>query len=230
MAVKLWYIPKGKRKFGLLYTFVGHTDLVTCVDICSEYSMIASGSQDGSVCLWDYRCKRLLRILDTSEGSLLSVSIGHINGHIVTLTSKELRCYCINGELVSCFRFDCGRLSADMAMPAIAIAVPSGDWQNGVVAVTGHVDGQFFLWKISTGRKRKFVVCISPTKIHRAEISSLRLLSTVPYIKARDIVTKSFAESRSMDLFVGDVDGFVSRWSPQKLDQFQSSELLNVLN
>jgi len=231
MSVRVWQISKGynKRKLIHICSFAGHTDIVSCVDICSEYALIVSGSVNGAVCMWDYRTKRMIRILDPHLGCLLSVSIGHISGQIVTLTSSELRLYCLNGELVSCFSFRGDGILLDMKVPTIAISVPCADWQNGVVAVTGHSNGQFFLWKVSNGQKRKFSVCISPTKTHRCEITSLRLCSTSSS-KHKGIVSKSFNDSRSMDLFVGDSDGFVSRWSPQKLDQFQSTELLNVLN
>lgn len=143
----------------------------------------------------------------------------------MTLTLLELRLYCVNGELVSSCRFD-----MSMATPSVAIAVPSADWQNGVVAVTGHTDGQFFLWKVSNDQRRDFVVCISPTKVHRSELTCLRLCSTQQFSRTKDIVAKAFDDSRCMDLFCGDVDGYVSRWSPQKLDQFQNSELMNILN
>jgi len=154
-----------------------------------------------------------------------------------------------------------------------------------VVAVTGHDEGQFYLWRLKDSDppaadsegdlgsvplsfglmrhkthsavidydvntpedinnagsaavggqtngprlSRQLYVSYTPTKTHRAHITALRLCSTSTTVKGRDMVAKSFDDSRALDLLVGDADGYVSRWSPSKLDQLPHSDLQGIV-
>ena len=76
---------------------------------------------------------------------------------------------------------------------------------------------------------RELYIATVPVKIHKANITTLKLCSTVSG-KGKDTVAKYVEESRSLELLVGDADGFVSRWAPLKLDTLTSSDLMQVLS
>jgi WD40 repeat protein len=217
----------------------------------TEFNLIVSGGTDRTVCVWDFRTKRLVRMLNGHCGPLLAVSVGPLSGFIATLTETQLRLFNINGELLSFvdfFDMFCEPNSIHsvhgMCPPTAILTTPCADWQDGVVIVTGHSDGQFYLWRlrdvvsesktqltsIHEPNIRQLFVSFTPSKTHRSSITVLKLHSTVSPMKSkhRDMVVKSFDESRSLDLFVGDADGFVSRWSPYKLDQLQHSDLQSI--
>jgi WD40 repeat protein len=236
------------RRLKHVCTFAGHNGCVKCIDMNTEFNLIVSGGIDRTVCVWDYRTKRLVRMLNGHRGPLIAVSIGPLSGFIATLTETQLRLFNINGETLSFVDFSdvlClnGSISSvhGLCPPSAILVTPCADWQDGVVIVTGHNDGQFYLWRLrdvvsdSTALLieptiRQLFVSFTPTKTHRSSITVLKLHSTVSLTKSkqRDMVVKSFDESRSLDLFVGDADGFVSRWSPCKLDQLQHSDLQNI--
>jgi len=69
-----------------------------------------------------------------------------------------------------------------------------------------------------------------PTRTHKASITTLKLCSTNSSIKSKEIISRSLEDNRYLDLFVGDNDGYISRWSALKLDQLTSFDLLSVIS
>lgn len=260
-------------------TFTGHSGAIQCLDVSTAYSCVVSGCLDGLMCMWDYRMKRMIRLINVSQ-PLLSVSISHISGQVVALTTKRLFVFGLNGDLMgyadvskpsgfqtkpsdpadSTLRYPDGIEMSKMAPPTVAIAVSSAEWQNGIVAVTGHKGGQILLWKLdkidcslvqtsesskmssrdaSSSRPYSTTVCTSIVrplnvvsvlpKTHKADITSLRLCPSGGLSKNKDMVMKTYEDSRLLDLLVGDTEGFVSRWASAKLDQLAQAELLSLL-
>lgn len=76
---------------------------------------------------------------------------------------------------------------------------------------------------------RELYISAVPVKIHKSNITVLKLCSAAPS-KGKETIAKSVEESRSLDLLVGDADGFVSRWTPLKLDTLATSDLVQVLS
>lgn len=76
---------------------------------------------------------------------------------------------------------------------------------------------------------RELFISAVPVKIHKANITVLKLCSAVAN-KGKETIAKSVEESRSLDVLVGDADGFVSRWTPLKLDSLATSDLMQVLS
>jgi WD40 repeat protein len=320
--VRVWQIVRSstqnQRRVCHVCTLVGHTAAITCIDMSTEFSIIVSGGMDNVVCVWDFRSKRLLRVLPDHRGPLLSVSINAMSGQIATLTLTQLRLYTINGELLSYANpsnpteggggllsmgradrlhsnsYSSGNIGSSGAVlpaPCVVLAAPCGNWQDGVVLVTGHKEGYVYLWKLgkpvldddndddagtgagadasSSGaespaaaaaastssakystssatspserkvtayvttnnkiRFRELYISSVPMKVHKASITVLRLCS-VTAGKAKDSITKAVDESRELDLLVGDAEGFVSRWTPVRLDQLNSTDLGHVLS
>lgn len=276
-----------QRKLNLSATLSAHTSPISCVEICSELNVIVSGSEDGMVCVWDSSSLSLQYILPHHSGPVISVAINSICAYILTLTADQLRVYTINAELLSYENFNVNSSSSGsadgfsedtaIAHPADSnhasdslvsgevvsagstmISVPCGDWQDGVIAVTGHRDGSIYLWKLSadlcaaaypmpaylinTGavgastsvRIRRLRIACSPAKTHRSEITCLKLCnpnqsSPNSANRSKEAICRTFGESRNLDLLVGDKEGYVSRWTTLKLDQLTQQDLNSLL-
>lgn len=151
--------------------------MISCVDICTEYSVMVCGSKSkdsedgtqhlgGSILLWECQTGRLIRHIQPAAHhancrTVQSVSINRVCGHVTALLSRpsQLYIFSINGDLL----FDSG-VSWPTAHPSVstppiprsvmvspatvAIALPCGEWQKGVVAMTGHDNGVLSLWKV----------------------------------------------------------------------------------
>ena len=115
-----------------------------------EFSIALSGSEDRTAMLWDIQRMKLLRVLGRHLGPVISVSINNVCGYLATLTSTELRLYTINGELL------CSANMNDVSNPKprarAVLCLPIGEWQDGIVCVTGHETGLICLWKVRTSR------------------------------------------------------------------------------
>ncbi|DAZ94511.1 TPA: hypothetical protein N0F65_011864 [Lagenidium giganteum] len=132
----------GHRVFKQKAKLVGHEDAVVSVAINKEFNLIASGSLDCCVILWDLRMRSFLRELVGHTNAVTRVSINGANGNILTTTSSEIRVWSVNGDLLAATAVQNLGLSAMSA----AIATRCDSWQNGVVAVTGHTNGTIALW------------------------------------------------------------------------------------
>ena len=310
-SIRVWLIAHGEnhsRKLKHFCTFVGHFGPVLCLEMSSEFSMLVSGGADGSVIVWNYRTKRMLYALSRHNGPIVSLSVNSISGQILTLTSRQLRMYSINGRLLSIVNFvlhdsssigggsisslDSFHISRSGASisssvsaaspPRVVVATATAEWQDGVVAVTGHEGGHVYLWRLRSlpvareislaelypknydashynresrsWTKRnvsvmqekddivdrellegmpmltsQLYISSTPTKVHATDITVMRLCSTAATNRAKDLVTKSFDDRSAVDLLVGDADGYVSRWTPLRLDQLSNSDLHSII-
>ena len=108
------------------------------------------------------------------------------------------------------------------------LAPPSGLWQQGnVLAVTGHQDGAVNLWK---AKPNDLGICIDYTlpKTHRMAVTILRLTSDLQ-LRTKTLVQQIHEPCSHQDLMVGDASGYVSRWTPFKLDQLSGPDAQRIL-
>lgn len=266
LSVSLWKTHRsGKgQQVENLFTLAGHTDEITCLDLNTDFNMIVSGSCDCNVMVWDIRSGQLRLQLSSHRGHIRSVSINGVCGHIITVTSSELRVYAINGELLAKSAFEDHVVDVPhLTRGCVVLAPPCAEWRDGVIAVTGHESGHILFWKLKTitsstvmsessnysniiesksyadavgdtvrlGKiSRELSVAFCPQRVHRADITSLRLITVHAATKIKEFVDRSlFEESGTNDLFVGDADGYVSRWSCMKVDQLSQADLQNVI-
>ncbi|RYH28826.1 hypothetical protein EON65_10735 [archaeon] len=279
-SVRVWHVHavNQQRKLTLLSCLVAHHTSITCLDVSTEMNVIVSGSSGGYVCIWDSVQFALLYKISGFMGPVVSVSCNAVAGYVLVATADELRLYSVSGDLLSYEYFDiynedksgsakqtrtpgvglAGKLNVSGEVSAACTAmtaVPCGDWQDGVVAVTGHQDGSVHLWKLDSKLlevpypdvpqaarsrsqetctiRRLFIAC-TPERAHRSEITCLRLCgaasSTAATSKSRDAICRAFGDSRSLDLLVGDQDGAVSRWTSLRLDQLSQPDLFSLLS
>lgn len=177
-------------------TLFGHRSTVSCVDISTDFAVIVSGGDaDGAIMFWDLDSGRLIRRhTDLCEDQvelrqITSVSINKVCGDVVVVSPARLRVFSVNGNLLCQSRLNWDSFSSAGAI-TIAVALPSADWQDGVIAATGHASGQLCLWKKNRRPKRQSedattaaataafgdIMCVFQTsKAHSSTITAMQL-------------------------------------------------------
>ncbi|CAM9129947.1 unnamed protein product, partial [Ectocarpus fasciculatus] len=143
-SVRLWAVPRPgsmSKRLHHVTTFSGHSGSILCLDISIKLSIIVSGSADKTAMIWDIHHMKLLHVLSNFQSPVISVSINQLNGNIAVLSNDRLTLFGINGHTVASIY-----TTALKAKPRVVVAPSCADWQDGVVAVTGHEGGYIFLW------------------------------------------------------------------------------------
>jgi WD40 repeat protein len=203
-------------------TLCGHEGgKVTCVDVSTTFGTIVTGGADGNVLVWDLRTLTFLRklrhtnVTAASEdlgSSAISVSVNHKNGNILTLVGSTLSLFDINGNQVATLEQDFEFESHNR--PSCAIATDCPEWmENGIVAVTGHVNGDVRLWGLDYESKVLVPRHQLPDKVHSCPITALRV-----------------SGDRQDTLLVGDKSGKMSVCKTLQLEALNQQELALVLH
>jgi len=220
-TVRLWKYENPTLK--LRASLIGHSGWkITCVDISTDFGMIVTGCAQGRVILWDLRTLTFVRRLrhvfkdedDSPDGgqrphilSSTSVSINHKNGNIVTLVGPRLSVFDINGNLL-------GTVNSLGARPSCAIATDCPEWQDqGIVVVTGHVNGEVRFWKSNPLARELVVHYLMVDREHMTEITSLR----------------ATGNERQDTLLVGDKSGKMSICKTVQIENLSSNELAEFI-
>jgi WD40 repeat protein len=186
-TVRVWRVNATSRNFERSYaywlqgTVSGHEGVqVTCMKICSVFETIVTGDANGVILLWTLRSLSFLRRLYTEDARspskvrvpAISVSLNHKNGNIVTLVGSSLKVFDINGIVVATlpqeFKFPMNN------MPTCAISTTCQEWMDGIVAITGHMNGDFRMWSIDYERGLLVFRHVIPDKVHENAITCLR--------------------------------------------------------
>jgi len=223
-----------QRGMRQLAAMAGHRGSVLALALCPELGLLVSGGLDGQTMVWDLRSARLVRVLPPHQASahedrakaVVSVSVGAQSGRIAVLGECTLRLFSVNGALLASEDL---RSSTAVPLPAARVVLmpPLGDWQDGVVAVTGHDQGQVHLWRLqpssSSSSPRRLRLSLAQTllpKSHSKRITALRLCpahGNGPPPR-RELISRSFEDPACLELVVGDCEGWVSRWTALRLD------------
>ena len=70
-TIQLWHIADRDKP---LYTFIGHTDAITAVDYSTNGKLLASGSSDKTVRLWDVTTGKHLHTFTGHTGGIGAVT------------------------------------------------------------------------------------------------------------------------------------------------------------
>jgi hypothetical protein len=200
-------------------TLCGHDgSKITCIDISTAFGTIVTACAQGRVLLWDLRTLTFVRRLnhefkdenETPAGlvrAASSVSINHKNGNIVTLVGPHLSVFDVNGNML-------GTENSLGARPTCAVSTDCPEWQEkGVVAVTGHVNGEVRFWSLNYDNGQLTVRHLMVDKEHTCEITALRVTGG----------------ERQDTLLVGDKSGKMSLCKTVQLENLSSKEISDIV-
>lgn len=216
-TVRVW--KYNGQNMQLQATLCGHDGgRITCLDISTSFGTIVTGGSDGKILEWDLRTLTFLRQLSHISNSSASsdkpnetfaaksVSINHKNGNIVTLVHSTLCIFDINGILVAKQSPDDEFEGSDL--PSCVIATDCPEWmENGIVAVTGHMNGDVRLWSIDYDCNLLVLRHLVPDRVHSCPITVLRI-----------------EDEKQDTLLIGDKSGKMSMCSTLKLEQLSGAE------
>lgn len=222
-TVRVW--KYNGQNMQLQATLCGHDGgKITCLDISTTFGSIVTGGADGKILVWDLRTLTFMRQLhhvcgasssarDGSSKSFTadSVSINHKNGNIVTLVQSTLCIFDINGNLLAKQHPEDDFEGNDMSSCAVATDCP--EWmESGIVAVTGHMNGDVRLWSIDYESRLLVPRHLVPDRVHSCPITALRV-----------------SGDRQDTLLIGDKSGKMSICTTLKLEQLNASELSAIV-
>lgn len=220
-TVRVW--KYSGQKVILKATLCGHEGgKITCIEVSTTFGVIVTGGADGNVLVWDLRKLSFVRHLYqdfdiddadkliSSKDSVISVSINHKNGNILTLVGTTLSLYDINGNLL-------GTQPSDTYgyhnRPTCAVATSCPEWmEDGIVAVSGHINGDVMLWSLSYNMYSLIMRHMIPDKVHTSAITALRV-----------------AGETQDTLLIGDSSGKMSVCKTLRLDCLNQHELSVIL-
>ena len=128
-------------------------------------------------------------------------------------------------------------------LPSCVVATSCPEWQNGVVAITGHDNGKVCLWSLQPlssdsdgGRRNDEGVSSGGTSggISTAtgglaplgrQLKVMQILQQGAHVTP---VTALRVGKEQRDIVIGDASGRLSRWSSVKLDQLTEKELTEL--
>ncbi|KAL7555059.1 hypothetical protein ACHAWF_018688 [Thalassiosira exigua] len=222
-TVRVW--KYNSQNMQLQATLCGHDGgRITCVDVSTTFGSIVTGGTDGKILVWDLRTLTFLRQLKHAPSTPFSprggsakcfaaksVSINHKNGNIVTLLHSTLCVFDINGNLVAKQSPD-DELQGN-EMPSCAVATDCPEWMElGIVAVSGHMNGDVRLWGIDYESELLVLRHILPERVHSCPITALRV-----------------SGDKQDTLLVGDASGKMSSCTTLKLDQLNPNEISSLV-
>ncbi|KAL1216555.1 Protein SPIRRIG [Cardamine amara subsp. amara] len=136
--------PRGSRRLRLEKALCAHTSKVTCLRVSQPYMMIASGSDDCTVIIWDLSSLSFVRQLPDFPVPISAIYINDLTGEIVTAAGTVLAVWSING--------DCLAVANTSQLPSDSVLSVTGstssDWLETCWYVTGHQSGAVKIWRM----------------------------------------------------------------------------------
>ncbi|EOA19773.1 hypothetical protein CARUB_v10000019mg [Capsella rubella] len=147
-VVSVWRVNKdglrGSRRLQLEKSLCAHTAKVTCLRVSQPYMMIASGSDDCTVVIWDLSSLSFSRQLPNFSVPISAIYINDLTGEIITAAGTLLAVWSING--------DCLAVVNTSQLPSDLIVSITGstfsDWLETTWYVTGHQSGVLRVWQM----------------------------------------------------------------------------------
>ncbi|KAI5118373.1 hypothetical protein M0805_008701 [Coniferiporia weirii] len=104
--LRLWQLTRkdGRTSMSQTHILRAHSAAVVCVAACRPWSIIVSGSEDGTAVIWDLNRAIYVRSIDhrapgesdSENNSVRLVAINESNGYIATCSAKKLCLHTIN--------------------------------------------------------------------------------------------------------------------------------------
>ncbi|KAI0646236.1 beach-domain-containing protein [Trametes meyenii] len=148
-TVRLWRVTRNDRNrdqpiaLQLTHLMRGHTARVSCVTASRAWSLIVSGSKDGSAALWDLNSGVYTRSIWHGSGEAYEVHLAAINestGYIATCSRHRLWLHTINGRPIT--SLDLTDVAPSPIYPPItSLAFLERDYSHTDLIATGGPDG-----------------------------------------------------------------------------------------
>ncbi|CAD5124378.1 unnamed protein product [Dimorphilus gyrociliatus] len=144
-VVCVWHMTTGKdAQLALKKALYGHTEPITCITASSSHNIIASGSRDRSVMLWDLNRLIFVRQLRNHAAPVASVCINEATGDIATCAGTYLYLWSVNGQILASVNTATGR-----GQQILCVAISTArEWDTNNVIMTGNNDGVVRMWAL----------------------------------------------------------------------------------
>ncbi|PWY99959.1 WD40 repeat-like protein [Testicularia cyperi] len=167
-TVWMWQLPSGN----VMNVFSGHSDAVSCGAFTPDGKKLVTGSEDGSVIVWDPRSAAVLSKVQTQmDGGLTQLAVSP-DGRVVVLggAAGEVRVVNIaaidNGGAASIVASLSGHADGE-SIEGIQFVDVGGGTRTGHV-ITASTEGKAIVWDLSLAKMRCEV-------LHNAAITSVAL-------------------------------------------------------
>ncbi|KAH8103359.1 beach-domain-containing protein [Cristinia sonorae] len=193
-TVRLWQLTRTERSLKLIPTHLmrSHSAPVTCVAASRTWSMVVSGSKDGSAALWDLNRGTYVRSIWHGQGQNHTVHLVAINestGYVATCSSDKLMLHTINARPIATLNL------TDLAIwqtypPITSIAFHEREYSRQGLLATGSPDGSITLrtWNTDntpTGEKARWeFVTLRTVKVKIPEAERRLSRVTMPCVTA----------------------------------------------
>ncbi|KAI0700338.1 beach-domain-containing protein [Cytidiella melzeri] len=185
-TVRLWKLARGQAAgsrplaVNLTHIMRAHTAPVTCVTASRAWSVVVSGSEDGSAALWDLHRGVYVRSIWHGHGQEHGVHLAAVqdsSGCIATCSRERLWLHTLNARPIAVLDLSEGAMSP-IYPPITALAFHEREYSKIGVIATGSPDGtiSFRTWnadRTPEGEKAKWeFVTLKKMKIKSAEKSA----------------------------------------------------------
>ncbi|KAL0925842.1 hypothetical protein M5K25_004213 [Dendrobium thyrsiflorum] len=147
-VVAVWRFSKdsvrAQRSLHLDRALCAHTAKVTCVYVSQPYTLIASGSDDCTVILWDLSSLAFVKQLPEFPAPVSAVHVNDLTGEILTAAGVLLGVWSINGDCLAVV--NTSQLPSDLILSVTSTTF--SDWQETNWYVTGHQSGAVKVWNM----------------------------------------------------------------------------------
>ncbi|HEY9606173.1 MAG TPA: serine/threonine-protein kinase [Allocoleopsis sp.] len=213
------------EKISLTNTLTGHSKMVRAIAISPDGQLIASGSEDNTIKVWNLRTGKLLRTLTGHSGGIRSVAISP-DGKLLASGGDD--------KTIKLWNLETGKLLRTLTghsdiVESVTIS------PDGKLLASGSNDKTVKLWNLQTGQEIRtltgfsyFVVsvAISPDgqtlvsgadKIYLWHLPTGSLISTIPNSSGNTVVASLAITPDGKTLVSGSNWGQVSLWNLQNL-------------
>ncbi|XP_035828113.1 lysosomal-trafficking regulator isoform X2 [Aplysia californica] len=139
--------PSNLQVRGVRKTLYGHSGAVTCLYVCQAFSLLVSGSQDGTIILWDLNRLTYVRSISSHCTEVSTLTVSDTLGDIASVSysgDKEcsLQLHTVNAihiasqtvsDLIHCLGYSC-------APEGKAVNVVAGGLESGVIRLWSSWD------------------------------------------------------------------------------------------
>jgi len=179
-----------------------HRDVILCVAASRSWSVVVSGSKDGSAALWDLNKAVYMRSIWHGERGTVGVHLAAINestGYIATCSRQRLCLHTINARLIASIDLNFSATLAHVPPTITSLAFHEREYSRQGVLATGSPDGKITLRTWNTDSTPE-------GEAAQWEFVTLRILKAE---KLNTITALRFVGER---LYHGDSDGQVFSW------------------